>query len=119
MSKQLDIQNRRLRAKNRVRATISGTAKRPRLNVTISLTNVTAQLIDDTTGKTLVWASTIGNKDSKGKNLTAKAELVATQLAKLAKEKKIVTVVFDRGRRRYHGRIKAFATAARTAGLKF
>jgi large subunit ribosomal protein L18 len=119
MSKQLDIQNRRQRAKNRVRATISGTTQRPRLNVYMSLTNVTAQLIDDTTGTTLVSASTIGNKDSKGKNLTQKAELVATELAKQAKTKKIETVVFDRGRRRYHGRIKAFAEAARAGGLKF
>jgi large subunit ribosomal protein L18 len=119
MSKQLDIQNRRARAKSRVRATISGSAKRPRLSVSISLTNVRAQLIDDVNATTLVSASSVGNKTAKGKNLTQKAELVATQLALSAKDKKISNVVFDRGRRSYHGRIKAFAETARKGGLKF
>lgn len=119
MSKQIDIQNRRKRAKARVRSTISGTAKRPRLNVSISLTNVVAQLIDDDAAKTLASASSIGNKDTKGKNLTAKAEIVAAEIAKSAKDKKISSVVFDRGRHRYHGRIKAFAETARKDGLKF
>lgn len=119
MSKQIAIQKRRNRAQNRVRAKISGTAKRPRLNVYMSLTNVTAQLIDDDARITLASATTVGNKASNGKNLTQKAELVAAELAKTANSKKIETVVFDRGRRSYHGRIKAFAEAARAGGLKF
>ncbi len=119
MNKQILLQNRRLRAKNRVRSTISGTSKRPRLNVSVSLVNVTAQLIDDTKGTTLVSASTIGKKEMNGKNLTQKAQFVAEQIATGAKTKKITEVVFDRGPRSYHGRVKAFAEAARNNGLKF
>ncbi len=119
MNKQILLQNRRLRAKNRVRSTISGNAKRPRLNVSISLVHVSAQLIDDTKSVTLVSASTIGKKETQGKNLTEKAQYVAEQIAQKAKAKKITEVVFDRGSRSYHGRVKTFAETARKNGLKF
>ncbi len=119
MNKQILLQERRKRARNRVRSTISGTGKRPRLNVSLSLVNVTAQLIDDTKGITLVSASSVGKKEMQGKNLTQKAELVAEMIAKAAKSKKISDVVFDRGPRSYHGRVKAFAETARKNGLKF
>lgn len=119
MNKQILLQNRRLRAKNRVRSTISGTSKRPRLNVSLSLVNVTAQLIDDTKGVTLVSATSIGKKEMQGKNLTEKAQQVAELIAAGAKSKKITEVVFDRGPRSYHGRVKTFAETARKNGLKF
>jgi large subunit ribosomal protein L18 len=81
--------------------------------VFVSLTRLRAQLIDDTEGKTLVAASS-----EKGKNMAAATKL-GTVVAELAKAKKIDTVVFDRNGRKYHGRIKAIADAARAGGLKF
>ena len=106
----------RLRRHKRVRKTISGTAERPRLNVYRSLKNIYAQIIDDTTGTTLVSASSLdmeagGNKDA--------AKAVGTLVAKKALEKGISEVVFDRGGYIYHGRIKELAEGAREAGLKF
>lgn len=106
------------RRRARVRATVSGTPARPRLSVKITLMHITAQLIDDTTGKTLAYVSTVGNKDAKG-NLTAKATIIGEQIATAAKAKKIKQVVFDRNGRVYMGRLHALATAARGAGLEF
>ncbi|GAC1369078.1 MAG: 50S ribosomal protein L18 [Candidatus Saccharimonadales bacterium] len=107
------------RRRARVRATISGTPARPRLSVKITLMHVTAQIIDDTSGKTLVYVSTVGKtKDVKG-SMTAKATWVGEQIAKAAKSKKINQVVFDRNGRVYMGRLHALATAARDAGLEF
>ena len=105
------------RRRARVRAKVSGTAARPRLSVKITLTHVVAQVIDDTTGRTLAHASTIG-KDVKG-NMTAKATWVGEQIAAAAQAKKIKQVVFDRNGRIYHGRLHALAEAARGAGLEF
>jgi large subunit ribosomal protein L18 len=104
--------------KNRIRAKISGTAERPRLSVYISGRNVSAQLIDDTTHKTLAAATTIGNKAAKG-TLTEKAALVGSDIAAKAKSIKVTQVVFDRGGRQYHGRVEALANAAREKGLEF
>lgn len=106
------------RRRARVRATVSGTPARPRLSVKITLMHITAQLIDDTTGHTLAYVSTVGNKDAKG-NLTEKATLIGEQIAAAAKAKKIKQVVFDRNGRVYMGRLHALATAARGAGLEF
>ncbi len=105
------------RRRSRVRAKVSGTAARPRLSVKITLTHVTAQIIDDTTGRTLVYVSTVGQK-SLG-NLTSKASWAGEQVAASARTKKIKAVVFDRNGRIYHGRLHALAVAARTAGLEF
>lgn len=104
----------RSRRKRRIRARVVGTAARPRLTVTVSLTRVSAQIIDDTTGRTLA-AATSGDK---GKNVSA-AAAVGTAIAEAAKSAKVDTVVFDRNGRTYHGRIKALADAARAAGLRF
>lgn len=114
--------NSRLRSKTKIRKTISGTPEKPRLSVYRSLSNVYAQLIDDSTGKTLVSASSLNKelaaeiKNVKGK--IAKSKVVGSFLAKKALEQKISSVVFDRNGYRYHGRIKAIAEGAREGGLK-
>lgn len=106
----------RLRRKNRIRAKVSGTAQRPRLAVYRSNTHITAQLIDDVAGKTLVAASDL--KSKKGTKLE-RAQQVGKAIAEAAKEKKVEAVVFDRNGYQYHGRVKALADAAREGGLQF
>ena len=106
------------RRKYRVRATVSGTTERPRLSVSVSNMHVTAQIIDDTRHATLAFASSAGNKSLKG-SMTDKAVWVGEEIAKKAKTAKVKKVVFDRGGKLYHGRIKALADAARNAGLEF
>lgn len=107
-------QHNRLARKRRIRATISGTAERPRLTVFRSLTQMTVQLVDDAAGKTLVAAST---KDIKKKPNLDGAKALGEEVAKKAKAAKIEKVVFDRNSYKYHGRVKALADAAREAGL--
>ena len=114
---------RRLRIKEKVRKKILGTSERPRLSVYRSLKHVYAQIIDDSTGTTLLTTSTLNEevrnqlKNAKGK--TEAAKLVGKLAAQKALEKKITEVVFDRGGYLYHGRVKALAEAAREGGLKF
>jgi large subunit ribosomal protein L18 len=106
----------------RVRERLSGTPDRPRLAVFRSLNHIYAQIIDDTAGHTLTFATDLeADVRSKrdGKKKREVAELVGEVLAKKAKEKGIAAVVFDRGGFRYHGRVKAFADAARKGGLTF
>lgn len=110
----------RLIRHKRVRENLSGTNERPRLNVFRSNSNITAQIIDDEKGITLVSASSM-DKDLKienGGNIEA-AKLVGKSIAEKAREAKIKTVVFDRGGYLYHGRVKALADAARENGLEF
>ena len=112
----------RKRRQRRVRAKISGTAARPRLNVFRSLTNIYAQVIDDEQGHTIVSASTIDSEVAKtiaGKTKAESAAVVGSVVAKRAKDAGITQVVFDRGGYKYHGRVKALADAAREAGLEF
>ena len=111
------LRNRQLR-KNRVRSVVSGTPERPRLSVFISNTHVSAQVIDDTTHATIAAVSTVGNKKVTG-TMTEKSVWVGTEIAKKAVAKKIVKVSFDRSGRKYHGRVKALADAARENGLEF
>ncbi|MBA2279377.1 50S ribosomal protein L18 [Candidatus Saccharibacteria bacterium] len=111
------LHNLRLR-KNRIRARISGTATRPRMSISVSNLHVSAQIIDDTLQRTLVSATSVGQK-SAGENLSAKAEWVGAEIAKKAKAKKIKLIVLDRNGRRYHGRVKALAESARAGGLEF
>lgn len=111
----LEKKVKKLRRHRRVRAKIKGTADILRLCVFRSARHIYAQLIDDETGKTLVFAD-----DSKIKSSgVAAAKEVGKLIAKKASEKKIEKVVFDRGGYKYHGRVKALAEGAREGGLKF
>ena len=104
------------RRHRRVRAKVFGTAEVPRLSVYRSLKHIYAQIINDKEGETLAAASDLKIKQG---TKTERAKEVGKMIAKLAQEKGIKKVVFDRGGRKYHGRIKALAEAAREGGLKF
>ena len=108
----------RARRHLRVRKKISGTAERPRLVVTRSLRHMVAQVVDDTTGRTLVSASSM-EADMRGAegDKTAKARKVGELVAERAKGIGIENVVFDRAGNRYHGRVAAVADGAREGGL--
>ncbi len=108
----------RVRRHARVRAKVSGTAACPRLCVYRSNKNIEAQLIDDEKKVTLVSSSSMSLKLENGSNIDA-ASKVGEDIAKKAKAKKIKKVVFDRSGYIYHGRVKALAEAARSAGLEF
>jgi large subunit ribosomal protein L18 len=112
----------RLKRKIRVRKKITGASDRPRLNIFKSAKHIYAQLIDDTTGATLASASTLLEAVSSDLNYTGNIEAakkVGASIAKVALEKGITNVVFDRNGFLYHGRIKALADAARENGLSF
>ena len=109
----------RLKRHARVRSKISGTAERPRLAVYRSNKNISAQIIDDTKGVTLVSASTLeAGFEGIGSNKEA-AKKVGAKIAEKALAKGIETVVFDRGGYIYHGRVSELAEGAREGGLKF
>ena len=119
MVSKVDSNKQRLKRHKRVRAKISGTAERPRLNVFRSNLNIYAQIIDDTTGKTLVAANTTEKAfEGKGGNKDA-ARKVGQMIAERAKDKGISSVVFDRGGYLFHGRVKELAEGAREGGLQF
>lgn len=110
------------RRHTRVRGKISGTAERPRLCVTRSNSNMYVQFVDDVAGITLCGVSTLGAafKETGKSGATVEGASALGEIAgKLAVEKGITEVVFDRGGNLYHGRVKALADAAREAGLKF
>ena len=108
---------RRLKIKKRVRKNISGTDERPRLSVFRSNRQIYAQVIDDTTGKTLAASSSLKIADKAPKGEIAKQ--VGSDVAKKAIDAGVKTVVFDRNGYLYHGRVKELADAAREAGLVF
>lgn len=110
------LRNQGLRQR-RVRSTVQGTAVRPRLSVHISNSHVSAQLINDVDHTTVAYASTVGKKASG--TMTEKAAAIGAEIAAQAKAVKIRGVVFDRGAKLYHGRVKALADAARKEGLEF
>ncbi len=109
---------KRTRRHAKIRATLSGTAERPRLSVFKSNKHLYAQLIDDDKAVTLATFSSLQIKDKKGK-LMEKAGQIGEGLAKVAQEKKITKVVFDRGGFVYRGKIAALAEGARKGGLQF
>ena len=119
MVKRIDSNKQRLKRHVRVRAKISGTAARPRLCVYRSNANISAQIIDDERGVTLVSASTLeASVEGIGSNKEA-AKKVGITLAQRAIEKGISEVVFDRGGYIFHGRVSELAAGAREGGLKF
>jgi large subunit ribosomal protein L18 len=106
----------------RLRNKISGTPERPRLAVFRSLRHIYAQVIDDTTGRTLVAASSTDAVKEAGGQIVPKMDMstaVGKLVAERAKAEGITQVVFDRGGCKFHGRVKALAEATREAGLKF
>jgi large subunit ribosomal protein L18 len=113
---------RRSQRKLRTTGSVRGSTERPRLSIFRSVKNISAQIIDDTTGQTLAAASSVTkearSKMKHGGNKTAATE-IGKAIAAKAIEKGITQVAFDRNGYRYHGRVKALADAAREAGLKF
>jgi large subunit ribosomal protein L18 len=104
----------------RIRLHLSGSPERPRLAVFRSLNHIYAQVIDDSTGKTLASASSLEKElRTKGQRKTEEAKVVGRLVAQRAKSAGVEQVVFDRAGFRYHGRIKSLADAAREAGLEF
>jgi large subunit ribosomal protein L18 len=119
MNKNVGKTKRRTRRRAAIRHRVIGTPERPRLCVFKSLNHFYAQVIDDLAGKTLAAAS---SKDESAEGKTGNAAAAATvgsRLATNAKKAGVAKVVFDRGGFKYHGRVKAFAEAARKAGLEF
>ncbi|MGZ6162092.1 MAG: 50S ribosomal protein L18 [Myxococcaceae bacterium] len=111
----------RIKRKNRIRRKLSGTAARPRLTVYKSLKHIYAQVVDDASGRTLAFASSL-SKELKGQDEGDKkedAKRVGRLVAEKAKAAKVTQVVFDRNGFPYQGRIAAVAEAAREAGLEF
>ena len=120
MIKKVSRNEMRLERHDRIRKQIKGTSEKPRLSVFRSNANISAQIIDDEKGVTLVSASTLEKelKVSNGGNIEA-AKVIGAEIAKRAKKAKITKVVFDRGGYLYHGRVQALADAARENGLEF
>lgn len=111
---------RRNRIKNRIRKVVKGTTEAPRLSVFRSNKQIYAQLIDDSTGKTVISASSVVKEIATQKcKKVDQAKLVGKLLAERALEAGIQSVVFDRNGYLYHGRVKSLADAAREGGLKF
>ena len=112
----------RQRRHARVRDKVQGTASKPRLCIFRSLNHIYAQVIDDSMGHTLAYASTLDpeiKSELDGKKKAGKSELIGALIAKRALSKGISRVAFDRGGYKYHGRVKALGEAARKEGLKF
>ncbi|MBV9101716.1 MAG: 50S ribosomal protein L18 [Candidatus Dormibacteraeota bacterium] len=114
----------RVKRHQRVRKHIAGTAERPRLALHRSLHHISAQLVDDTSGRTIAAASTTEadlrkSVDGAAGPTVAAASVVGRAIAERARDRGIEAVVFDRGGYLYHGRVRALAEAAREAGLRF
>jgi len=115
----LTVRDARLRRHRRVRGKVQGTAERPRLVVHRSNRGITAQLVDDLSGKTLASASWLALKNSFKGDKSEQAAEVGKLLATSAKQAGVESCVFDRAGYLYHGRVKALADGAREGGLKF
>ena len=119
MVNKADRNKARLRRHKRVRGKISGTAERPRLNVYRSSANIYAQIIDDVKGVTLCAASSLDKEFTGNGGNKEAAKEVGKMIAKVAADKGITNVVFDRGGYIFHGRVKELADGAREGGLNF
>ena len=119
MIKRPDTKAQRMKRHQRVRAKVSGTPERPRLNVFRSENNIYAQIIDDVNGVTLAAASSLDSSIEGNGGNKAAARAVGKLIAERAKAKSIDTVVFDRGGYLYHGRVQELAEGAREGGLEF
>lgn len=119
MDKEKTKSEKRLKRRRRIRSKVLGTAKQPRLSVFRSNRHIFLQLVDDEKRKTMASSSDLKVKQAKKNTKANAAKEAGKELAKIAKEKKISKVVFDRGGYKYHGRIKAAAEGAREGGLKF
>ena len=119
MSGQHNHYERRTIRRHRIRKRVSGTPERPRLSVFRSTKHIYAQLVDDASGATLVFASSKEAAKSGEGGKTSASGAVGKLLAERAKAKGIVRVCFDRGGYLYHGRVKALADGARAGGLEF
>jgi len=122
MDKNIQKKLRREKIRRRIRSTVKGTADRPRFCLYKSNKHVYAQLVNDRLGQTLVAVSTQNEEladDTEGKTKTEAAEIVGKELAKIAEDKGINKVVFDRSGYKYHGVVKALADGAREGGLDF
>lgn len=120
MIRKVSRNEHRLRIHRRIRRKVRGTPERPRLCVFRSLKHIYAQVIDDTSGRTLAAASSLEkNAPVKGGGNVAAAAAIGRLIGERALAKGIKKVVFDRGGYAYHGRVKALAEAAREAGLEF
>lgn len=118
----LTPRQQRIRRHHRVRRKVVGSAQRPRLAVFRSSEHIYAQVIDDTTRRTLAAASTLEPQlraDLTGKTKTDQARAVGALLAQRAREVGVESVVFDRGGFLFHGRVQELANAARASGLRF
>jgi large subunit ribosomal protein L18 len=109
----------RRRIHNRIRRKVSGTTERPRLAVHYSNQHIYAQVIDDTTGRTLISASTLDKSIEKASSNIESAQKVGKLIAERATASNISAVVFDRGGHLYHGKVKALADAVREGGVQF
>ena len=109
----------RQRVHRRIRKKVSGTTERPRLAIRYSNQHIYAQVIDDSTGRTICSASTLDKEVEKPASNVASAQKVGSLIADRAKAASVSCVVFDRGGHLYHGKVKALADAAREAGLQF
>ncbi|MEM8668438.1 MAG: 50S ribosomal protein L18 [Planctomycetota bacterium] len=122
MDKNKKLQKKRLRRRNHVRNRLRGTAEQPRLCVHRSLKHFSCQVIDDLSGKTLASASTLDKTvrgDVKQGGNCEAAAVIGKLIGEKATAAGIKAVKLDRGHNKYHGRVKAFADAAREAGLEF
>jgi len=111
--------NARMKRVMRVRKKLHGSNERPRLSVLKSNLHIYAQLIDDDKGVTIAGVGTLSKKTTFNRKSKEAAREIGKQIAEMAKEHNIQTVIFDRGRYKYHGVIAELATAAREAGLQF
>jgi large subunit ribosomal protein L18 len=109
----------RRRIHDRIRRKVSGTTERPRLAVHYSNQHIYAQVIDDTTGRTLISASTLDKSIEKASSNIESAQKVGKLIAERATASNISAVVFDRGGHLYHGKVKALADAVREGGVQF